>query len=104
MIQSEDQAKDYQDKGFLFVPSQLSAKELAQVSESVPLLLNDEEDGMHREWERAGAIRQVYLARRHNPAFQNLIRKRGLLDPVKRILRNNVYVYHSELSVFPIDT
>ena len=44
------------------MPGLLSSDEVNALNGDVPLLLNGENDGLHRE--RGGAVRQVYLAHR----------------------------------------
>ncbi|MCA9443386.1 MAG: phytanoyl-CoA dioxygenase family protein [Candidatus Omnitrophica bacterium] len=96
-----EQISSYNDDGFLIVRNLLSDAEVADLREAVQVLLhgNDEVDRMHRERERGGAVRQVYLAHRHNPAFQELVRNPKLTDPVRQILEEQVYIFHSKLNV-----
>lgn len=98
---SDRDIEDYKTNGFRLIRGLLSEDEVAGLRNGVPDLLNgrDESDGMHREREKGGAVRQVYLAHRSHPAFVELIRNPKILEPVKQILGSDVYIYHSKLNV-----
>jgi len=67
------QLKQYHQEGFLLVPNLLSVEEIDALNTDVPLLLTDDDSGMHREREHSGAIRQVYNSHRYVPTFRNLV-------------------------------
>jgi L-proline 4-hydroxylase len=88
-------------QGFRLVRGLVSPEEIAELQDAVPSLLEGDEqvDGMHRERERSGAIRQVYLAHRYSPAFQRISAHPGIVGPVRQLLRSDVYVWHSKINV-----
>jgi len=98
---SEAQFAQYRRDGFLVVRGLVSPKELSALNGAVPDLLNGDEkqDQMHREREKSGAVRQVYSADRHAPAYKALARHPEILGPVKEITGNDVYVWHSKINV-----
>lgn len=98
---TEEELQAYRDAGFRLVRGLLGKEEVESLRDAVPDLLNgnDETDGMHREREKGGAVRQVYLAHRSHPAFAELIRNPKILKPVEQILGAQTYVYHSKLNV-----
>jgi ectoine hydroxylase len=98
---SAQQLAEYDKNGFVLVRGLLSPAEIARLTSHVPEVLNgkDEEDGMHRERERSGAPRSVFLAHRHSPVFKELARHPRILNPVKQILENDVYIWHSKINV-----
>ena len=61
---TDEQLARYDEQGYLFMPGLLSSDEVDALNGDVPLLLSGENDGLHRERERGGAVRQVYLAHR----------------------------------------
>jgi ectoine hydroxylase len=63
------------------------------------LVGKDEQDGLHREREKSGAVRQIYLAHRHSPPYKELVRNPKMLGPVKQILQSDVYVWHGKINV-----
>jgi ectoine hydroxylase len=97
---SDEQVRQFREQGFLCCPGLLSA-EVEKLKAPLPALLagKEEEDHMHRERERSGAIRQVYLAHRYCESYRSLIRDPRLLDPVKQLLAGEVYIFHSKINV-----
>ena len=97
---TQEQLNEYAETGFLFLPGLLTSEETFELNDAVALLMDgkDEEDFMHREREKTGAVRQVFLAHRYNPAFKKLIKHPKILEPVNQILNNDVYIWHSKLN------
>ena len=96
---TDEQLAQYNEQGYLFMPGLLSADEVDALNGDVPLLLKGEDDGLHRERERGGAVRQVYLAHRSVDAFRKLISHPKILHPVRQVLDDEVYIWHSKLNV-----
>jgi L-proline 4-hydroxylase len=94
------QRQQIDEQGFLFVPRLLQAGEVGELQAAIPALLagSEEADGMHRERERSGAVRQVYLTHRHCPPFRALARDSRVVGPVQQLL-GEVYVWHSKINV-----
>jgi len=87
--------------GYLFMPGLFSTEEIARLNEIIPELLqgDDQADQMHRERERSGAVRQIYLAHRYSPPFEALSRDARIVEPVRQILDSEIYVWHSKINV-----
>ena len=100
-VWNESQLGTFNSQGYLFVPGLVSSQELAELNAAIPELLRGDEgtDGMHRERERSGAVRQIYLAHRHCPPFRALALNPEIVDPVKQILKSDLYVWHSKINV-----
>lgn len=98
---TDAQLTQFDQHGFLFVRGLLSADEVGELNAAVPGLLagDDAADGLHRERERSGAVRQVYLAHRHSPPFRALARDPRLVQPVQQLLGGDLYVWHSKINV-----
>jgi ectoine hydroxylase len=98
---SDDQVQQFREQGYLCRPGLLSAGEIETLHAPLPALLagKEEEDRMHREWERSGAIRQIYLTHRHCEPYRNLIRDPRLLGPVWQLLDRDVYIFHSKINI-----
>lgn len=98
---SREQHEQFDSQGFLFVPGLFSDEETAQLDRAVPELLegDEREDGMHRERERSGAVRQIYLAHRYSPPFKAASENAKIVEPVKQILDAEVYIWHSKINV-----
>lgn len=95
-----EQLEEYNKNGYLMVRGLLTEKEMHVLNtEAVPQALHGKDDKMHREYERSGAPRTVFLAHRYSPPFQELARHPKILQPVKQILQSEVYVWHSKINV-----
>ena len=101
MVWSQQQDDEFNRQGYLLLRGLISSNEVDELNAAVPSLLlgNEDEDGMHRERERSGAVRQVYLAHRHSPSFRRLARNCDIVEPVRQILQSDVYVWHSKINV-----
>ena len=95
---TDTQLQQYDEQGFLFLRGLLGSYEMAGLHKALPALLEGDDD-MHREREKAGAVRQVYLAHRHVSAYRDLARHPAILGPVQQIIGGPVYVWHSKLNV-----
>ena len=98
---TDAQLAQYKADGYYVARGLLSPQEIATLQGEMPALLEGDEtkDRMHREREKSGAVRQVYLAHRYSPAYKALARDPKLLDPVRQITGNGVYVWHSKVNV-----
>jgi ectoine hydroxylase len=98
---SDAQVQQYREQGFILQRGLLSSQELSALTESLPGVLGgvEEQDGMHREREKSGAVRSVFLAHRHATAYREVTRTPKILGPVKQLLNNDVYVWHSKINV-----
>lgn len=98
---TQQQQQQFHEQGFVLCRSLLSSDEIASLDEPMDDLLNgqDEDDHVHRERERSGAVRSIFLAHRHYDPYKAIIRNPKLLDPVKKLLNNDVHIYHSKLNV-----
>ena len=99
---TDDQITEYEEQGYLLIRNLLVGDELAALQEELPEVLagnDNEDDGMHRVRETSGAVRAVFLAHRHCPSYQRLASSSKIAGPVKQILGEDAYVWHSKLNV-----
>lgn len=98
---SQQQCDRFHQQGFLFAPRLFSPAEVAALNQTAPKLLAGDErvDGMHRERERSGAVRQIYLTHRYAPNFKAISEDARIVEPVRQILRSDVYIWHSKINV-----
>lgn len=98
---STERLNEYEKNGFVLIRGLLSPAEVENLNSHLPETLNgkDEEDGMHREREKTGAPRSVFLVHRYSPVFKDLAKHPKILNPIKQILRNDVYIWHSKINV-----
>jgi ectoine hydroxylase len=98
---SQQKLQQFHDEGFLIQRGLVTHDELAEVRQSIPNALSgdDSKDGLHRERERSGAVRQVYLTHRHCPAFRALAHNPKIVGPVRQVLGTEAYIWHSKINV-----
>lgn len=96
-----DELRSYHEHGYFLARGLLTAAEVAGLNGEMPWLLATDgaDDGIHRERERTGAVRQVYLAHRHSEPYRRLARDPRVLDPVRQVIGNDVYIWHSKINV-----
>lgn len=96
-----DEVTQYRQDGFRIVRNLFSKEDLAPLYGSMEQLLSGDEkdDQIHREREHSGAVRAVFLAHRHNPAYRALTRDPRIAGPVRQLTGNDVYVWHSKINV-----
>lgn len=98
---TQEQCDSFRERGFALMRGLFSADEILRLGEATSELLlgNDEQDGLHRERERGGAVRQVYLAHRHSPPYKAISEDARIVGPVKQILNSEIYIWHSKINV-----
>jgi ectoine hydroxylase len=96
-----EQLKAFQEDGFVIQRGLVSRDELGEIREAIPSVLSgdDAADGLHRERERSGAVRQVYLTHRHCPVFRALAHNPKIVGPARQILGTDAYIWHSKINV-----
>ena len=101
MTWSDAELAQYEKDGFFIKWGLLSADDLEKMSGAVQDLLHGDEavDGMHREREKSGAVRQVYGAHKNQKDFSGLVRHPDILGPVQQIIDDDVYIWHSKIDV-----
>jgi ectoine hydroxylase len=98
---TQQQLRQFDEQGFLFSHGLISPQEIAEMNAAIPALLagDESQDGIHRERERSGAVRQIYLTHRHSPPFKELSGNPKIVDPVKQVIGNDIYIWHSKINV-----
>lgn len=94
---NDEQLKQYDEKGFLFLPEFFSCDEVNTMKAELPLIFA--EDSPRRVLEKDGnVVRSVYGSHKHNEVFQRLVRLPRIVDPVVTFLRSKVYVYQFKIN------
>jgi ectoine hydroxylase len=98
---SKEQYQLFREQGFILSRGLLSSDEIASLADPMDDLLGgqDKDDQVHRVREKSGTVRSIFLAHRHYNPYKAIIRNPKILEPVKNILDNDVYIYHSKLNV-----
>ena len=101
MVWTAEECARFERDGFVLSRRLLEADAIARLRAQVPAILatRDDGDGMHREFEKSGAARQVYLAHRHHEGFRALAHDPRLTGPVRQLLGEDLHIYHSKINV-----
>ena len=95
---SDSQAAAFADRGYLFFPGLLSAAEAAPLQAAVPEILARQGPEVVREQEDPTAARLAFGAHTYSEPFRRLALLPRLLNPVRRLLQDEVYLHQSRLN------
>jgi len=94
---SDEQLKKYDQDGFLFLPDHFSGAEVERMKIEIPALFN--QDSPTRVVEKgSNLVRSVYGSHTVNEVFRCLTRAPRLVEPVRRLLGKDVYVYQFKIN------
>ncbi|WP_340384765.1 phytanoyl-CoA dioxygenase family protein [Streptomyces sp. SS7] len=97
---TDEQVRRYRERGFLLVESVFDAAEVDAVREA--FLRDTRVPGEQRILEEKGdTVRAVYSSHRRQPEFAALIRNGRLLEPVRRLLGQDVYLFQLKVNAKP---
>uniref|UniRef100_A0AAU2V5B7 Phytanoyl-CoA dioxygenase family protein n=1 Tax=Streptomyces sp. NBC_00003 TaxID=2903608 RepID=A0AAU2V5B7_9ACTN len=97
---TEEQVAQYHEEGFLLVESALDEREIEALRAA--FLRDCEVRGPQviRE-ESSDDVRAVYASHHRQPEYAGLIRDPRVLDPVRQLLTDDVYVYQFKINAKP---
>ena len=93
-----NQLDDYSNEGYLFVPELLPMAEISAVMTQLPELstLQRPEVIFEKDSETVRSLMNVHT---YSKAADKLIRHQSIIDPVKKILQSDVYVFQCILNL-----
>ena len=95
---SETQIAQYDEQGYLFFPGLLDADEAAVLQGALPEILSREGPEIVTEKEDASAVRLAFGAHFFSEPFRRLALLPRLLNPVRQLLREDVYLHQSRMN------
>jgi ectoine hydroxylase len=95
---SDTQVAQFDEQGYLFFPGLLDNDEVAVLQRAMPELLNRQGPEVIREKEDPTAARLVFGAHVYSEPFRCLSLLPRLLNPVRQLLRDDVYLHQSRLN------
>ncbi|MEO1192959.1 MAG: phytanoyl-CoA dioxygenase family protein [Pseudomonadota bacterium] len=95
---TDAQIETFKTEGYLFFPALFSAAEIERLRSAMPALLAQQGPQVVREKEDAEAVRLVYGADRADPTFSTMTRHPRLLEPVRQLLGEEVYIHQTRLN------
>jgi ectoine hydroxylase-related dioxygenase (phytanoyl-CoA dioxygenase family) len=98
MILTDEQVKNYEKSGFLFLPACLTGSEIELMQRQLPALFREESPA--RILEKDGTtVRSVYGCHTKNDVFKHLGNDSRLATPAIQLLKSDVYIYQFKVNV-----
>lgn len=101
---TEEQARSFEENGFLFVKSLFSQKEVRAFTRELQRLTSLDEVKRSEEAIRepdSDIVRSIFRVHKHSPVFDRLSRDKRLLDVVRYLLGDEVYIHQSRINLKP---
>lgn len=95
---NEAQIAEYDRRGLLFFPSLLQDGEVVELQVTLPDILGREGPEVIREKEDPAAVRLAFGAHIYSEPFSRLIRHPKILEPVRQLLQDEVYLHQSRIN------
>ncbi len=95
---TDDQIAEFHREGFLFFPALFSTEEMAPLIADLPGLLGRRGPEVVREKQDENAVRLLYGADSASEAYRRMSRHPRLLNPVRQLLDEEVYIHQSRLN------
>ena len=94
---SEQQAKDFDEQGYVFLPGAFSPAEVAVMRNEVPGIFAQHREEVWREKD-GKAVRTAFAAHTYNEAFRRLAAHPRMVEPVMQLLGGPVYVHQFKIN------
>ncbi len=98
MALTSQQIDDFQRQGFLLLEDCFSAEELRVLTREVQVVVGERNERTIMEASGA-AVRSVYAPHACDPVFSLLARDPRLVEPARRLLAGDIYIYQSKLNI-----
>ncbi|HEX2256867.1 MAG TPA: phytanoyl-CoA dioxygenase family protein [Afifellaceae bacterium] len=93
---SEDQLRDFDEQGYLFLPGCFSEEEVAVLREEAEDIYRSDREQVWRE--KTGAPRTAFAAHTYNEAFRLLGSHPRLIEPVEQLFGEKVYMHQYKIN------
>ncbi len=95
---SDAQIKEFEDSGFVFLPGLLNRDEAAVLQDALAQVLKRQGPEVIREKDDPSAVRLAFGAHDYCEPFRRLSRLPRLLEPVRQLLKDDVYLHQSRIN------
>ena len=96
-----DQIAEFDNKGYLFFSDLLDEEEVALLQGALPEILSRDGPEIVREPQDSTTARLAFGAHVYSEPFQRLLTLPRILNPVRQLLRDDVYLHQSRLNPKP---
>jgi len=94
---TQEQLRQFDRDGYLFFPNLFSAPEIKALSDEVPVLFAQRRPENVRE-KGGDAVRTNFAAHMYNPVFARLGRHPRMIEPVKQLFGEDVYMHQFKIN------
>ena len=101
MTLDAQQIADYSKNGYLLLPGLLDDDEVAMLLRALPDVLSRQGPEVIREQDNPDAVRLAFGAHAYSNAFRRLSLHPRLLNPVRQLLDDEVYLHQSRINPKP---
>ena len=98
---TDSQINEFDQRGYLFFPNLLDREEVTALQNVVPEILNRPGPEVVREKDDPTVARLAFGAHVYSEPFARLVTLPRLLEPVKQLLRDEVYLHQSRMNPKP---
>jgi len=95
---SEDETREYRDKGYLFFAELIPAQEIAVAREELAKLVGEKRKSVILEAD-GKTVRSVLNPHLYNPVLDRLCRHERVIEPVMQLVGGPVYIFQSIVNV-----
>ena len=95
---TSQQIEQFQQRGFLLLEDRFSAAELRLLTREVEVIVEERSERTVME-DSGAAVRSIYAPHASDPVFSVLGRDPRLVEPARRLLAGDIYVYQSKLNI-----
>ncbi len=95
---SADNIKQFNEQGYLFFPELFDKNEISKLQNELPSILSRNGPEIVREKDDAKAARLAFGVHAYSELFARLVVHPRMLNPVKQLLNEDVYLHQSRLN------
>mgnify|MGYP001171450747 CR=1 FL=1 len=94
---TEQQLRQFDEEGYLFLPSHFSAEEVAVMKSEVPRIFAERRQENVRE-KTGDVVRTAFAVHTYNPVFEALVHHPRFVGPAEQMLRDRVYIHQFKIN------
>jgi ectoine hydroxylase len=94
---TDAQRAEFDEQGYLFMPSVFTLEEMAVLNAELPKIFAMRRDEVFRESD-GEAVRTAFAAQTYNDVFAKLARHPRLIEPVEQLLGGQIYLHQNKIN------
>ena len=98
---TSDQIAEFDDRGYILLENLLNEREVSVLQGAIPEILSRTGPEVVRESDNPDTARLAFGPHYYSEPFERLVQLPRILEPVKALLRDDVYIHQSRLNPKP---